>query len=150
MRERVDIASGRLRTRRAMRQVVSVILGAAPLSAVLSCDAISGLIGSDDCTTIAVPAISVTVVDSVTHAGLSVGTTVRAREGTYSDSVTISGIPGDADILGIGLAFEHAGIFRVTVTHPGYIAWTVDNVRVTKDGCHVQTAKLTAELVRVP
>jgi len=126
-----------------------IALGASLLTAMLACDALSFLSG-EDCTTIAVPGIFVKVVDSVTRAALALGTTVRASEGTYSDSVTIAGNPGDGDLGGVSLAFEHAGVFRVVVTHPGYIAWIADNVRVDKDGCHVKTATLVAELVRVP
>lgn len=119
------------------------------LPALTACDALQNLTGRD-CTTMLVPAISVSVLDSVTRASLFQGTTVRAIDGTFSDSVTITGDPGGTDLIPIPVAYEHAGTFRVTVTHPGYIAWSVTDVRVTKDGCHVQTAKLTAQLVRVP
>lgn len=131
-----------------MRRRKAVAALAAALPTVASCDALQNLTGGD-CTTVAVPAISITVIDSVTRAGLFQGTTVRAIDGSYIDSVTMTENPG-ADIVPISLAFEHAGTFRVTVTHPGYIAWIATDVRVKKDGCHVQTAQLTADLVRVP
>jgi hypothetical protein len=100
------------------------------LSALSGCDALTGLT-SGDCTTMAVPAISVTVVDSVTGASLSQGTTVRVRDGLFSDSVTVAGSPGDTERIAIGLAYERAGTYQVTVSHPGFVDWAVDNVRVT-------------------
>lgn len=132
-----------------MRCTRSVLALIASLPMLGGCDALQNLTGGD-CTTIAVPGISVMVVDSVTRANLFQGTTVRAIEGAYTDSVTVTGDPGTSDPLPIAVAFEHAGTFRVTVTHPGYIAWIATNVRVNKDGCHVETARLTAQLVRVP
>ena len=131
-----------------IRRGLAIVAVALPLAALGACDALSSLT-SGDCTTIAIAGISVTVVDSVTRASLTQGTTVRAYDGSYSDSMTVSGDVGTNEFP-IAVAFEHAGTFRVTVTHPGYAAWTVDNVRVTKDGCHVKTVALVAELVRVP
>src|SRR5262245_36974154 len=131
-----------------MRHRSLLVALAAVAPSLSACDALQSLTGGD-CTTIAIPGISVAVFDSLTHAGLFFGTTVRAYDGAYTDSLTVTGDPGSApDALPISVAFEHAGTFRVTVTHPGYIAWTTTGVQVKKDGCHVQTARLTAQLVR--
>jgi hypothetical protein len=131
-----------------MRFRTSVAAAALAFPALAGCDVFSSLT-SGDCTTLLVPAISVTVVDSVSGGDLSHGTTARAREGSFADSVTT---PADSSggPLGIALAWEHTGVFHVSVTHPGYIAWSQSNVRVTKGSCHVNTVRLVAQLVRVP
>ena len=118
------------------------------LPALMACDAITGLF-SGDCTTIAIPAISVTVVDSVSGAPLAHGSTVRARDGAYADSLVV---PADTSStpFPIGLALERAGVYQVSVSHPGYRDWSAANVRASKDGCHVRTAVLVAHLVRSP
>jgi hypothetical protein len=116
--------------------------------ALAACDILPNLT-SGDCTEIVLPAISVRVVDSVTGGDLSHGTTVRVREGSFSDSMTT---PADSSgqPIWIALAWEHTGVFHVSVTHPGYIAWSQSDVSVTKGNCHVHTANLMARLVPVP
>jgi len=116
--------------------------------ALMACDAITGLF-SGDCTTMPIPAISVTVVDSLSGAPLAPGSTVRARDGAYADSLVV---PADTNStpFPIGLALERAGVYQVSVSHPGYRDWSAVNVRTSKAGCHVRTAVLIARLVRSP
>jgi hypothetical protein len=131
-----------------MRRGKSVVAIALVLPVLAACDILPSLT-SGDCTTIVLPAISVTVVDSVTGASLAHGTTVRVIDGSFVQSITA---PDDstADAIPIGVAAERAGVYHVSVTHSGYIAWSQSNVRVTKSSCHVQTARLVARLVRAP
>ena len=74
---------------------------------------------------------------------------VRARDGAYADSLVL---PADTSStpFPIGLALERAGVYQVSVSHPGYRDWSAVNVRASKDGCHVRTAVLVAHLVRSP
>jgi len=70
---------------------------------------------------------------------------VIAREGTYVDSVT-----AEAPAISVGLAYEHAGIFTVTVRHPGYGTWTKSGIEVKRGTCNVKGVALTARLVPIP
>jgi len=135
---------------RAIRLTTTLVLVAAAV-ALAGCDSITGLF-SGDCTTILVPAVSVTILDSVTGFGIEPGATVRARDGSFVDSVvvtsdTTNNPPYD---LAIGLAYERAGVYQVSVSRAGYLDWSASNIRVKKSGCHVGTAKLVARLVRAP
>jgi hypothetical protein len=88
------------------------------------------------------PALSVTVVDSVTGQDLSAGATgafVAGGSATYADSLRHE--------FGGGLtAYGPAGRYAVVVQHPGYAAWGMDDVRVRATECSVQTRQLTARL----
>jgi len=90
-------------------------------------------------------AITVTAQDSVTGTVITPGTTVIAREGTYVDSVT-----AEAPVTSVGVAYEHAGIFSVTVRHSGYATWTKPGIEVKRGTCNVQGVALTARLVPSP
>lgn len=95
-----------------------------------------------DCTTEARPAITVAVLDSVTNEPVGEGGTITATNGTtvYS-AVTHDDYPGPYQ-----LAHEKAGQFTVAVEMSGYARWSRDDVRVTRDECHVRTVSLTALL----
>ena len=98
------------------------------------------------CTEEARPGLSVTVRDSVTGAAIASGVEIVAREGEYADTARGS-------LLGSGvyaLAYERAGSYDVTVSHPSYQVWTRAAVRVTADECHVQTVSLLARLKPLP
>lgn len=116
---------------------------------VAGCDAIAGLT-SGDCTTIEVPGISVHVVDSLTGMNVAPGSTVRVRDGTYIDSITIAAAVPDTSFIPIFLANERPGVYQVAVSHSGYRDWAASDVRVRQDHCHVRTANLVARLVREP
>ncbi len=99
------------------------------------------------CTQVAVPAITVTVVDSATGAPkLFTGLWARAKEGSYSDSVALNlGDKLKGNVV-MSLAYEHVGTLDVTVHADGYLNWELDRVAVNGDGCHPITANLTARL----
>ena len=108
-----------------------------------------GITFGRDCTAILVPAINVTVIDSITGESRERGSTVLARDGSFVDSRVV---PDDSTLapFSIQLAHERAGTYVVTVSHAGYREWTASNVRVRDEGCHVATANLVARLVRAP
>lgn len=94
------------------------------------------------CTTSDVfPAITVAARDSVTGGYVGAGTKIIARDGSVMDSVTttVSSQP-------VGLFWERAGTYDVTVQKTGYQTWTKTGVHVTADECHVQTVALVARL----
>lgn len=113
------------------------------------CEAITDVF-SGDCTSVAIPGISVVVLDSLSGAGIASGAMVRVRDGSFADSVSAPDDVVDYNTLGLYLAYERPGVYQVTVTRQGYRSWSASNVRVKKDGCHVSTAMLTARLFRLP
>lgn len=117
---------------------------------VAGCGSITGLFS--DCTTNLVPAVSVTVIDSITSVGVEHGATARARDGSFVDSMVVtSDTTGSAGFsLPIPLAYERVGVYQVSVSRAGYRDWSASNIRVTKSGCHVSTAKLVARLIQAP
>jgi hypothetical protein len=114
---------------------------------IVACDSVFFFTGG--CTTVVVPAIRVTVIDSVTGESRERGSTVRARDGSFVDSRVV---PDDSTLapFPIQLADERAGTYVVSVSRAGYRDWTASNVRVRDEGCHVGTAHLVARLVRAP
>jgi len=93
------------------------------------------------CTMEARPALAVVVLDSATGAGLAQAAVAIARQGDFAD--TLRGT--DSIVSG---AHERAGTYRVELSAPGYLDWSRDGVKVERDVCHVQTARLRALLVR--
>ncbi|MEQ9103172.1 MAG: hypothetical protein RIE53_00595 [Rhodothermales bacterium] len=90
------------------------------------------------CTTEARPAITVTVtIDS--------GET--PEDGIYEATVTDGDFRDTQPVVNgnASLAHERAGTYRVAVTTTqGQPVWHQDDVRVTRDECHVETVELTA------
>ena len=101
------------------------------------------------CTAIAVAGINVTVVDSATgQPAAFAGLWVRAKEGSYTDSSTMSFTDGQTGAVRMALTYERAGTYAVTVHANGYQDWNKSGVVVTKDACHVIGVQLTARLVK--
>jgi hypothetical protein len=97
------------------------------------------------CTMEARSAITIEIVDrqnGQTPRGVS---TLTVRDGSYTDTATIDGSMANA-ANSLGVAYERAGTYRVTVSNPNYETWERSNVQVTRDECHVQTVRLRAEL----
>jgi len=92
------------------------------------------------CTDIAVPGLSVTVVDSASGDTLPPPSVVVAKDGAYADTA------GSINAPHYSLVYERKGTYVVTVTHAGYSSWHRSGVVVTADRCHVQTVQLTAKL----
>ena len=103
------------------------------------------------CTLEARAGIVIAVQDSLTGSnGPFTNVSYVAKDtATYRDSTLIASVP--AQVSGspflVGLAYERAGKFEVTVRATGYRAWVKPGVVVTKDACHVTPVSLTARLV---
>jgi hypothetical protein len=96
------------------------------------------------CTTIAVPALAVTVMDGAT--GRSVcDATVVAVEGSFRSTLERFGTGETCAYSG---PYERAGVYEVQVTMDGYRPVSEGNLRVTSDECHVVTRRLTVTLAR--
>jgi hypothetical protein len=91
--------------------------------------------------------IVVNLIDGATGNPLPGDATVTATEGSYTETVNPPAPPAPtAGSRIVFLANERPGTYRVEVQAPGYVTWIATNVRVTHDGCHVETVQLTAEL----
>ncbi len=100
------------------------------------------------CATYAVPAVSVVLMDSVSNGPVLSGSAiVIATSGTYSDTARVNIEPRNYN-LGIPVAFERPGTYKVDVLVTNYFPWSIQNIRVdkTSDGCHVSTRQLTVRL----
>lgn len=107
-----------------------------------SCD----LIGLDECEPIALPAVAVTVVDSI--AGTPVERVIEARfVSTAVDRRVIQDpltMPGGNTVR---LELVGAGTYDVTIVVEGYRPWVRTGIRVTDDGCRLRTVTAIARLV---
>ena len=101
------------------------------------------------CTQEARPALMVALADSATGATSGfTNVSVVVRDGTYADSVVQATYPAAPFNGPVGLAYERAGTYIVTVRASGYVPWTRAGVTVSSDRCHVASVGLTARLAR--
>ena len=102
------------------------------------------------CPPVRVPAqydINIIVKDSVTRADAARGVTATARDGAYSDSVTV---PLDSyDGVMIGLVPSRVGTYAVTLRKPGYNDWLA-TVNVAATACGIKADTVTARLQPAP
>lgn len=98
------------------------------LPVLTSCDAITDA----QCLVPTAPAIRVAVVDSLTGTGavLRGGSTVVVRDGAFADSVVIPTDTTSVTPQPVGLANGRADVYQVSVRHPGYADWSLENLRV--------------------
>jgi hypothetical protein len=107
-----------------------------------------GLAGCDPptaprvCTAIAVDALVVTVVDSVSGQRIC-DATVTVTDGAFTQE--LRPFPAVTECTYSGPT-ERAGQYEVRAARSGYVPATMTNVRVTADECHVIPVKLTVPL----
>lgn len=102
------------------------------------------------CTASVEPAVVVEIRDAVDDTPVADGAAGWVREGTFSDSLRAYGLTEGGALVSRAAADEREGTYLVEVSHPGYTDWEQSGVRVSGDGCHVETAHLQAHLVRTP
>ena len=91
------------------------------------------------------PALSVTVVDSVSGGPISgVAGMVIATDGAYADTVEFPAV--ERPRTAAGLAEEREGTYTVEVLMDGYAVWRVEGLRVDADRCNVRTREVLARL----
>ena len=112
-----------------------------------------GILDPTVCTTEAVPAIRVVVLDSISGEPVRGPVRIVALDGAMSFELDSQDVvvppPEDPDTVVFGpfyLASERPGTYDVTVEAPGYGPWQRAGVRVRAGECHVRTAELTALL----
>jgi hypothetical protein len=117
--------------------IKKALFAAAALLALGACEAISDPIV---CPAYIPPAVTVTVLDSITGANVTGGATVVLGNGTSMESRV--GLPGASEVdLG-----GRAGTYTVTASQSGYLTWTKTGVKVEKGECGVRTVQLVARL----
>lgn len=90
----------------------------------------------------------VIILDSANGTGLAPGATVVLEDGAYRDSIVLGlgyPLPGDSIFYSTS-TYERTGTYTVRVRRPGYALWEREGVRVTRDQCHVVTARVRARL----
>jgi hypothetical protein len=121
-----------------------------PLALLVVCGSLSACSQTTVCDDQLVPAIRVTVRDSLTGVFLgSASTVVALRHGTPVDTIQAPPTAVDADPVLVGFL---PGTYDLTVTRVGYMTWTKQDVQVqaTNGGCDPATVDLQANLVKLP
>jgi hypothetical protein len=95
------------------------------------------------CDDYAAAGLNVTAADSITGNAIATPVVVVAREGTFTDTRTLSEQQPIA-----ALAWERAGTYTVEISAQGYLLWRRFGVRVDEDECHVIPVVIHAKLQR--
>jgi hypothetical protein len=104
------------------------------------------------CTLSIEPGVEVEVRDQTTDQFLSATPRGVVREGTYQDSLIVSGFTTDVPprIMTLIAAGERAGTYTMHLEADGYQPWDTAGIRVRDGDCHVRTARFTAALNPAP
>jgi hypothetical protein len=114
--------------------------------AISGCDLLEPKVG---CTLIAVPGISVSLVDSLTNSPIPVrAATIVATDGAYADTIFGTALAPDATDTNAGIAYERSGTYTLKVVVAQYREWVKSGIRVTEDQCHVETVSIIARIQR--
>ena len=109
------------------------------------CDALTG---GTLCTDSIEPGIVFSAFDAETGASLTAQALARAIEGTYIDTLQVSSISGEGEVLSRSGADERAGTYTVLAEVDGYVPWVKTGVRVRDAECHVRQVVLEARMRR--
>ena len=120
----------------------SLLLGVL-LSAAAGCSAAAT--SPPQCAGVLIPALRVTIVDSVSGAFAGAGSTLIARLGAETDTIMQSSAAPDSESIVIG---SEIGDYALTIQKLGYAPWTRSSLVVPAavDGCHPSTVDLEAKL----
>ncbi len=118
---------------------IFLLLACTPFLLAMTCDEDDEII----CTQEAKAGLNITVKDAVTDELLSMGVTVIAQDGSYTE--TLEQFPNEEVPVFIG-AWERVGTYVVTVSKEGYQTFTSEPIVVTADVCHVIPQQVTVEL----
>lgn len=100
------------------------------------------------CTTDFAPAVIVRPMDALSGQLIAEGAGGTVSEGSYVDSLRVYTRDGTGQATSLAAAGERPGTYSIRVEHPGYQPASLDQVRVDRGLCHVQTR--TLEVVMVP
>jgi hypothetical protein len=119
----------------------------AAAATVMLCGCGHATTGPMACTALAAPALSVSLVDSLTGATSGFrNVSLVARNGAYTDSVFEAVYPAEPFLGSVSVAYEHRGAYELTILADGYIPWFRSGIVVTGDVCHVRAVSVEAKL----
>jgi hypothetical protein len=129
---------------------VETLLGAGLVTAAavlaVACEGLSEI----NCTQSIEPAIVVEVRHAETGAPAAADVAGAVRDGSYVDSLTVSGWEGPTvgaeSAVEMSAAPERPGRYSMELMKPGFVAWSMEDVIVEDGICHVQTVHLRALL----
>jgi len=98
------------------------------------------------CTTSFDPALIIEVYDKQTGEAISCGSIATIQDGSFSETVENINNSDCSDQTALLGAYERTGNYDITVTKNDYVDWTVTNIEVTANVCHVNTIRLQAYL----
>jgi hypothetical protein len=98
------------------------------------------------CAGILIPALRVTIVDSLTRAFIGAGSTLIARSNTEVDTLVQPAAAPNSEAIFIG---SGVGSYELAIRKAGYDEWRRSSIVVAAgiDGCHPSTADVEAKLV---
>ncbi|WP_448570003.1 hypothetical protein [Thalassotalea ganghwensis] len=99
-----------------------------------------------NCTTEAVPAITISVTDKESGQSINCGVTALIEDTNFSEELINPDSDNCDNTLMLNGAFERGGIYNVHVYKDGYLDWSQYNIEVTKNTCHVATVVVEAVL----
>ena len=96
--------------------------------------------GTDPCTEEARAGLSVLIREAGTDLPAAEDAAVVAGKGAFTEALA------PLDSLRFYGLFERPGVYRITVTKPGYGVFDTSGVRVEADRCHVELTTITVRL----
>lgn len=91
------------------------------------------------CSTIALPALTIEIIDKESGAAISCGAKVTVEDSNFSEQLVNDVAENCDDTLIHHAAYEREGIYDVHVSKTGYLDWSKYNITVTSDLCNVAT-----------
>jgi len=98
------------------------------------------------CTTVVVPAISITVIDKASGNTISCGATAIIEDTNFSEEISNPASKQCDNSILLHGAYEREGIYNVHVFKEGYLDWSEYNIEVKANVCHVETVTIEAAL----
>jgi hypothetical protein len=97
------------------------------------------------CPAMIYPAVSVTVLDSVSSVNVTPGSTLVLRHGASAVAADSVEVPMMTAVSwGVG---GKAGTYGLSVRRPGYRSWNQGGIKVEEGQCGPETVSVTARLV---
>lgn len=98
------------------------------------------------CPAVVLPALNVTVLDSLSGNNITPGTSLilRTAAGAVADSVVAPVTPG-GPLTQYGVGHE-GGVYSITLRKTGYYTWTKNGIQVQQESCGPKTVNLTVRL----
>jgi hypothetical protein len=127
-----------------------IVLSAGGLIATSLAACSNGSVEPVVCPGVSPPAIVVEVRDAITSAPAAAGAVGVIKDGSYTDTLRVTHFTGapasDQTAVGLSGGYGRPGTYDVTLTKPGYQAWSQTGVNVPSGPCGPLTARLEAFL----